>query len=66
MTATNCPTCGCVTDYDTLPHVALAECGLCARWRERMVRRANWCALAYWCALAGLCVSLVALCAMGR
>ena len=27
---------------------------------------ARWCAAAYWCTLAGLCVSLVALCAMGR
>jgi len=66
INATHCPTCGVVTDYDTVPHIALAECGLCARWRDAQSRKARWCAAAYWCTLAGLCVSLVALCAMGR
>ena len=66
INATHCPTCGVVTDYDTVPHIALAECGRCARWRDAQSRKARWCAAAYWCTLAGLCVSLGALCAMGR
>jgi len=49
-----------------VPHIALAECGRCARWRDAQSRKARWCAAAYWCTLAGLCVSLGALCAMGR
>ena len=62
--ATHCPTCGCVTDCGTAPHIAYQECGLCARWRVAQGRKAAWCALGYWCTLAGLIVSLVALIAM--
>ena len=66
LAATHCPTCGVVTDYDTVPHIALAECGRYARWRAAQSRKARWCAAAYWCTLAGLVVSLVVLCSMGR
>mgnify|MGYP001614275774 CR=1 FL=1 len=65
MNTTYCPTCGCVTDYGTAPHVEWQECGLCARRRVWQARAAQIIAGVWFGMLAGLIVSLIASVVMG-
>jgi len=60
MAATHCPTCGVVTDYDTVPHIALAECGRCARWRDVAVAHGRINAAVSFALTAGLVVTIMA------
>jgi len=60
LDATHCPTCGVVTDYDTVPHIALAECGRCARRRDVAVAHGRINAAVSFALTAGLVVTIMA------